>query len=60
MDVMCPFCIKHHIDVHFDSLVLSINMDARKNSFSLRLPLRRKVDLIIVGLAIKIFWLSNL
>jgi hypothetical protein len=60
MDMMCPFCIKCHVDVQFDSSILSIKMDARKKSFSLRLPLRRMVDSIIVGLAIKIFWLPNL
>jgi hypothetical protein len=60
MDMMCPFCIKCHVDVHFDSSILSIKIDARKKSFSLRLPLKHMVDLIIVGLAIKNFWLSNL
>jgi hypothetical protein len=35
MDVMCPFCIKHHIDVGPNGLVSFVRMETLKFSFSL-------------------------
>jgi hypothetical protein len=31
IDVMHPFCVRHHIDVHLDTFVAFIRMDARKS-----------------------------
>jgi hypothetical protein len=29
-NVMCPFCVRHHVNIHSDVLVASIMIDARK------------------------------
>ncbi len=38
-NVMCPFCVGHHVNVHSDVLVASIMTDARKKKFTPQLPL---------------------
>lgn len=38
-NLMWPFCIRHHIDVHLDTLVAFVRTDAQKNLITHGLPL---------------------
>jgi hypothetical protein len=56
MDVTCPFCIKHPIDLCLNTLVLFIKTNAIKFSFSMGYPLNTwqpKMDLVIAILMIE-------
>ncbi len=39
IDMMCPFCIGHHVGIRPNTSISSIKMDIRKFSFSLGYPL---------------------
>jgi hypothetical protein len=39
IDVMWPFCVKHHINVHLDMLVVFIKNNAQKKLITHQLPL---------------------
>ncbi len=38
-NTMWPFCVRHHVDIHFDALVASITTDTQKNLITPQLPL---------------------
>jgi hypothetical protein len=56
--VTWPFCVKHHINVHLDVLVMFIKNNAWKKLITHELPYYvwwPKIELVAIRLAIKIF-----